>query len=195
MTAVLRTACVAALLGACTPVANAPLARSSSPAASVAQDRSALVATDLAAADLAFEQGDTAALAPLLTRLRAQGAHPLDASDGDPVAQWEAATGTDEPPFRGRVLGPGYSRGRLAPGANAVLQQTFFSGQKTALSIGERNPATLRLRVFDSKSRLVCEHAPAHGKVCRFTPIFTQRYKIEIRNGGQRDAVYYLAVE
>ena len=189
MTAVLRTACVAALLSACTPVANAPLARSSSPAASVAQDRSALVATDLAAADLAFEQGDTAALAPLLTRLRAQGAHPLDASDGDPVAQWEAATGTDEPPFRGRVLGPGYSRGRLAPGANAVLQQTFFSGQKTALSIGERN------RVFDSKSRLVCEHAPAHGKVCRFTPIFTQRYKIEIRNGGQRDAVYYLAVE
>ena len=190
MTAVLRTACTMALLTACAPVVDSPPLQ-----AALAQDRAARVATDLAAADLAFEEGDTAALGPLLTRLRAQGAHPLDASDGDPIAQWEAASDNNGTPFRGRVLGPGYSRGRLAPGANAVLQQTFFSGQNTALSVGERKPAKLRLRVFDSKSQLVCEHVPAHGKVCRFTPVFTQRYKIEIRNGGQRDAVYYLAVE
>ena len=93
------------------------------------------------------------------------------------------------------MLGPGYSRGRLGPGENAVLQQTFFSGQKTALSVGERETANLRLRLYDADSRLVCEHVPAHGRVCRFTPIFTQRYKIEIRNEGKRDAVYYLAVE
>ena len=195
MMALIRIACMLGLLAACAPVVDAPPAQSASRGSLSTQDRAARVAVDLAAADLAFEQGDTATLAPLLTRLRAQGAHPLDSSNGDPIAQWEAASGDTGPPFRGRVLGPGYSRGRLAPGANAVLQQTFFSGQQTALSVGERNPAKLRLRVFDAKSRMVCEHAPAHGKVCRFTPVFTQRYKIEIRNGSRRDAVYYLAIE
>ncbi len=196
MTAILRIGWMVCLLAACAPVADRRTTHTAPPASSPAQDRAASVAADLAAADLAYERGDTAALGPLLERLRAQGAHPIDASDGDPIAQWEAASGlAPTQPYRGRVLGPGFQRGRLSPGENAVMTQAFLSGQKTTISVGERNPATLRLRVYDSKSVVVCEHAPAHGKVCRFTPVFTQRYRIEIRNGGKRDAVYYLAVE
>ena len=191
MTAFLRTASVLCLLGACAPVAETP-----PPSTNAALDPVAQVALDLAAADEFYQRGEMPALASLVQRLRQQGVHPIDENDVSYLETWEAAAGIAQaPPFRGRVLGPGYNRGTLSPGQNAVLSQTFLSGQKTAISLGERPPAKISLRLYDSKDTLVCEHAPARGKGCRFTPVFTQRYRIEIRNGGKRDAVYYLAMD
>lgn len=191
MTAFLRSASILCLLGACAPLAETPPAP-----ANAALDPVAQVALDLAAAEELYHRGNMPALAQLVQRLRQQGVHPIDEADASHLETWEAAAGIPQaPPFRGRALGPGYNRGTLSPGQNAVLSQIFLSGQKTAISLGERPPAKISLRLYDSKDALVCEHAPARGKVCRFTPVFTQRYRIEIRNGGKRDAVYYLAMD
>ena len=191
MTAFLRTGCILCLVVACAPMAEAPPV-----SLNPAPDPVAQVALDLAAAEEFYERGEMPALTPLVQRLRKQGVHPLDEGDGGRLEAWEAATGTpDGTPMRGRVLGPGYSRGTLSPGQNSVLLQTFLSGQKTAISVGERQPGKIHLRLYDAKDKLLREHAPARGKVCRFTPVFTQRYRIEIRNGGKRDAVYYLTID
>ncbi|HMN53808.1 MAG TPA: hypothetical protein PKC32_06405, partial [Sphingopyxis sp.] len=99
------------------------------------------------------------------------------------------------PPVRGRALGPGYVRGTLAPGAAGRMDQLFLSGQAATVAANSRPQKHLRLKIFDGAGQLVCDRSPAHVRDCRFTPVFTQRYRIEIANGGAATAHYYLVVD
>lgn len=153
------------------------------------------VAADLAAAEHAEATGDTAALAAAVTRLRNRGARALDPATEASLSRWSAVTGAGLPPLRGRALGPGFRRGTLAPGESRVLEQLFFAGKPAEISLGGSSNSRLRLTLRDAKTRAVCQHDPASGRSCRFTPLFSQRYGIEIANGGQSDATYFLVFD
>ena len=101
----------------------------------------------------------------------------------------------DAPPLRGRALGPGYVRGMLDVGATASLDQLFLSGQATTIAASSTPRQAMRLRLFDAAGKLICDQSPADARDCRFTPVFTQRYRIELRNGGPQSAHYYLVVD
>lgn len=153
------------------------------------------VAADLAVAEQAEAAGDTAALAAAVNRLRNRGAHALDPSAEAILARWSAAAGVDPAPLRGRALGPGFRRGTLAPQESRALEQLFLAGKPAEISLQSSSPRGLRLTLRDAKTRIVCNHDPAAGRSCRFTPIFSQRYGIEIANGGQGDASYFLVFD
>ena len=109
--------------------------------------------------------------------------------------QGPVAVARIEAPVRGRALGPGYVRGTLAPGAARRMDQLFLSGQAATVAADSRPQKHLRLKIFDGAGKLVCDRSPAHVRDCRFTPVFTQRYRIEIANGGAATAHYYLVVD
>lgn len=155
------------------------------------------VAADLAAAEQAEAAGDTAALAAAVTRLRNRGARALDPAAEASLARWSAVAGDGTAPLRGRALGPGFRRGTLAPGESRLLEQVFFAGKPAEISVAGSSSGSgnLRLTLRDAKTRSVCQYDPAAGRSCRFTPLFSQRYGIEIANGGQRDATYFLVFD
>lgn len=152
-------------------------------------------ATDLAAAQDAYDAGDRVALGKLLARLRNRGVKPLDADGEQTVDRWAQAAPESGPPLRGRALGPGFLRGRLKPEELRATSQIFLAGKPTEISVAGGKGHPLRLRLLDAKAKVVCEHEPAYGRSCRFTPIFTQRYSIEIANRGADEASYYLVFD
>ncbi len=153
------------------------------------------LARDMAVADAAFDAGDRAALADAVQRIERQSPRPIDGDAPDPVRRWRGALPDAAPPVRGRALGPGYVRGTLAPGAARRMDQLFLSGQAATVAANSRPQKHLRLKIFDGAGQLVCDRSPAHVRDCRFTPVFTQRYRIEIANGGAATAHYYLVVD
>ncbi|ROT93717.1 hypothetical protein EB810_11285 [Altererythrobacter sp. FM1] len=155
----------------------------------------AFAATDLAAAQDAYDAGDSAALTILLDRLRNRGVRPLDPDGEQTVDRWSQAATESGPPLRGRALGPGFLRGRLKPEELRATSQIFLAGKPTEISVAGGKGQPLRLRLLDAKANVVCERDPAYGRSCRFTPIFTQRYSIEIANRGANETSYYLVFD
>ncbi|HMO77025.1 MAG TPA: hypothetical protein PKD99_02805 [Sphingopyxis sp.] len=170
-------------------------AEPSATAATEPASRAVRLADDLVAADAAFDAGDKPALVSALNRIGRRNARPLDAEAPDPVAGWRAAVPGEVPPLRGRALGPGYVRGTLDPGAATSTDQLFLSGQAATVAADARPEKDLRLRIYDAEGKLVCDRSPVHGRDCRFTPVFTQRYRIELHNGGTKSARYYLVLD
>lgn len=157
--------------------------------------RAVRVASALAMAEAAYDANQWADLSNLVTALRAAGVKTREASQADQVAMWRKAAGTDTPPYRGRLLGPAYVRGELAPGQSWRSAQTFKSGEVSTLAVSHKGLGPVRMKVRDAKAREVCAPRKMNEPPCRFTPLFTQRYDIELTNEGNKRAVYYLVFD
>jgi len=153
------------------------------------------VAEKLAQAELAYDTGDKGRLTSLLAALNAIGVKPFGAAQGDTLAMWQSASGVEPEPFRGRLLGPAYVRGELAPGEVWRSAQTFKSGEASTLSVSHKGSGPVRMTVSDGKARAVCTPRRMKEPACQFTPMFTQRYDIELTNEGTEDAVYFLVFD
>lgn len=153
------------------------------------------VAEKLAQAERAYDSGDTQRLTSLLATLNAIGVKSFDDAQADTLAMWQSASGVEPPPFRGRLLGPAYVRGELAPGEVWRSAQTFKSGEASTLSVSHKGSGPVRMTVSDRKARAVCTPRRMKEPACRFTPLFTQRYDIELTNEGTEDAVYFLVFD
>ncbi|MFN4113180.1 MAG: hypothetical protein ACK4GD_04500 [Sphingomonadaceae bacterium] len=149
------------------------------------------VAALLAGADADAETGKTSSLARRLARLEALGARPAQDAGEDPVAAWRARTGSAAVPFRGRALGPAYRRGTLAAEGELELTQTFLSGKKAVIAVSSPAGTAPALRVVSASGTIVCESAAR----CRWTPVFTERYAITLRNTSRQARAYYLVVD
>lgn len=176
--ALLSSACVAAG----PPVAVTPDAGA---------ERAEAVASLLAGAEADAEAGETTGLARRLARLSSMGARPADGAGDDPVPGWRASAGGDAVPFRGRALGPAYRRGTLAADGQLELTQTFLSGKKAVIAVSSPGGTAPALRVVSASGATVCDSATR----CRWTPIFTERYTIVLRNTASKARVYYLVVD
>lgn len=160
---------------------------------SAASGTGELVAMALAEAQAARESGDDAALSRAIGVVERAGAHPLDGWAGpDPVPEWHRRAPSTSAPLRGSPLGPGYRLGQVPAGQSESFEQVFLSGRKASVSVATRDGKPVSLRVTDHDSRLVCQSGPG---TCNWVPLFTQRYRIEVRNGGLQKANYYLVVD
>ena len=174
-----------ALLAACaTPQPNVV------PATALPQTTAQSVAEALAEADRAAAAGDERALGTSLARLDGLGAR-ADEGEPDVLAAWQVRLGRTPQPYRGRALGPAYRRGSLPADGEVRLSQTFLSGQRASIAVSSPGRPVPGLSVTSASGRAVCESA-AH---CRWTPVFTERYEIVLRNPARRASDYYLVVE
>ena len=158
--------------------------------------RAAATADLLAAADAAAAgTGKSArkALDRSVTALERIGAQAQEGAD-DPLPSWRAQAGTapSDATFRGRVLGPAYRRGWLEPGAELAVEQLFLAGQAATVAVAAVPSQPLRLSVQGAQAASPCVGS---GRDCRWTPIFTERYTIRVRNAGSARARYYLVFD
>jgi hypothetical protein len=148
------------------------------------------------AAQKAGSSTDRTALADALRVIERSGARPMEGWTGtDPVPAWRALVpGATGVALRGSALGPGYRSGQIGAGQSDKFQQVFLSGRKASIALSTVGGEPLSLRVIDAAQKPVCV-ADAQRRACRWVPIFTQRYMIEVRNGGQSQANYFLVVD
>lgn len=157
--------------------------------------RTVQLADRLARAEKAYQAGDCAALAAILTAFATSPPRPLQASEESRLETWARAARVDLPPMRGRVLGPGYMRGTLKSGESWTHEQNFLAGEPASLAVSNRGSGPLELHVSNGRKSSVCSFRASSRRVCRFTPIYTQRYRIELTNEGSNDAVYYVVID
>ncbi|MEM7702656.1 MAG: hypothetical protein AAF251_12015 [Pseudomonadota bacterium] len=195
ISATIATLCASAALASACASSGAKAPSTSAAIASDAATRAEAIAIRLARGEQAYEAGDKGTLTDVVTALTASRIKPLDESQTDTLAMWQAASGAKLPPFRGRLLGPAYVRGELAPGEVWRSAQTFKSGEASTLSVAHKGLGPVRMKVSDAKAREVCTQRPLKSLACRFTPMFTQRYEIELTNEGDGNAVYFLVFD
>lgn len=154
------------------------------------------VAMALTTAEQAERSSDRTALANALRVIERSGARPMAGWTGaDPVPGWRALIpGATGAVLRGSPLGPGYRSGQIGAGKSDTFQQVFLSGRKASIALSTVGGEPLSLRVIDAARKPVCVADTQH-RACRWVPIFTQRYMIEVRNGGQSQANYFLVVD
>lgn len=184
-----------ALLGlaACVPAAaEAPLAPAS-------LTRGEVLASALARAAEADAMGqptsaDGSAQARAVSLVDRLGARALDGGE-DPVPAWRAGAVRSDPVMRGRPLGPGYRSGRIPAGGAESFAQLFLSGTGASITLSAPNGGRVAMRVIDPQAKTVCKGEANRAGTCRWVPLFTQRYTIEVANLGQEDARYFLVVD
>lgn len=207
----IKSALLATLAGgslvssACAPVAGPALGGGSAaagqtpvaaaPETIVSSHRAVRIAQSLAEAETAYDQDKRARLGQLVSGLYASGLAPLQEDNTDLLGMWAAASGEAIVPMRGRLLGPAYVRGELAPGEVWTSAQTFKSGEPSTLAVSHKGSGPVSISVNDQRSRSVCAAAKSRAPSCRFTPLYTQRYSIELTNEGRERAVYFLVFD
>lgn len=157
--------------------------------------RAARLAQNLADAEMAHDRGEGARLGELVSALYASGLSPRGEQQADVLAKWAVASGGKATAFRGRLLGPAYVRGELAPGQRWKSAQTFKSGEPSTLAVSHKGSGPVSISVSDQRSRSVCNVGRQATPACRFTPLYTQRYSIELVNEGPERAVYFLVFD
>ena len=189
---ILPAAALAVLLaaGAC---ASPSAVASAGPAIT---DEAERIAASFAAAADAERAGNHAALVQALRVIDAAGLQPLEKAADDPLPGWrEAAIEAGSPPYRGRPLGPGYRSGKLGGGGRESFSQLFLSGTGATIALSAPTGDRLGLRVLDPQAKPICNGDAGRGSMCKWVPLFTQRYTIEVTNLGPGDARYFLVVQ
>lgn len=162
-----------------------------------APDRATTIAGLLLEAELADAQpsrGNRKALARSVAALDRYGVRADAADPGGQqlLAQWRAKAGSQIIPERGRVLGPAFRRGVLDPGGTLNIEQLFLAGQAASVAVAAAPGRGVGLAVIGPDAAKPCA---AGERSCRWTPIFTQRYTITVRNGSTARARYYLVMD
>lgn len=178
-------------------IAAAVIATLALPAlAADAPNAASRLANAMAAAADAAKSGNKKALANAVRIIDATASHPIEISAADPLPSWRAAAaGSGSPPYRGRPLGPGYRSGTLDPGGQESFSQLFLSGTGATIALSAPTGDRLALKVLDPQAKPICEDGTGRGGMCKWVPLFTQRYTIEVSNLGKGDARYFLVVQ
>lgn len=118
------------------------------------------------------------------------GAHAVDGTRNLAVA-WGA---TAAPTFRDRALGPGYRIVAVGAGGNAHFEQVFLAGQRARIAVVAHGTAPPRLAVTDDDGLPQCGANDAAGR-CDWVPLWTTRYRIDLKNAGVTTASYTVVVQ
>ena len=150
--------------------------------------------TDAAALLAAAETArDAEARAPLVTRLDAMGVRLADGGEDDPLATWRAEhVARGAVPFRGRALGPAYRRARLGAGQRMTIEQVFYAGERAEIVGQASDGSNVAIAIRNPREERVCAKPLAPRADCRWLPVFTERFAIELANNGASDASVYL---
>ena len=157
------------------------------------------VAEALASGHRAYAgNGSAQELADTAARLQDLGARPAEDEEDNRATIWLSAarerglTG-EAPPFRGRLLGPAYRSGMLAPGEVSETSQLFLAGEEAEVVAIPVEHTDLQLEIVEGEGERNCTPPATKARsVCRWIPIFTSRYSIRVRNAGDRASEFYL---
>lgn len=160
------------------PVASSPLA-----------DAAALLAASERATDAAARAQYLRRLDGMQVAL-ADGAQPEE----DTLAHWraEAADADGAPPFRGRALGPAYRRATIQPGETIRIEQIFYAGQRAEIAGQSLGGEPVHMDIRNQRTRAVCTAQLTPAGTCRWLPLFTERFQIELVNRSRKPASVYI---
>jgi hypothetical protein len=161
-----------------------------------------LAVAAIASGNAALSKGDSRGLAEAERLLSASGARAAgDAPDVIVLWRKEAkskglALPPRLPPLRGRVLGSAYKQALLTANKTMIIEQTYLAGQKAQISLIPSSGAQLSVAVMDGDGRTVCRReAAARPASCSWMPLWTSRYRIEVRNAAPRPAAAFLVID
>ncbi len=132
---------------------------------------------------------------PLLARLDALGVKAVEDAADDPLAGWRAeaaAMGAERPVYRGRALGPAYRRARIAPGETMAIEQIFYAGQRAEIAAQSNGGQPVALAIRNQRTEEVCKTELSPRASCRWLPLFTERFSIELVNRSREGASVYI---
>ncbi len=173
------------LLAGCAHQSTAPLALPA-PTGTVLGDAAAL----LAAADSAR---DASQRAPLIERLDALNVRLADGAVDDPLGSWRSQhQSTSAEPWRGRTLGPAYRRAQVGAGERLRIEQVFYAGQRAEIAAQASGGGQVALAIANPRAEAVCEQPLSPRGSCKFLPIYTERFSIELENSGSQSASVYI---
>ncbi|MES2755285.1 MAG: hypothetical protein V4659_11530 [Pseudomonadota bacterium] len=180
-----------AIISALALATTAGVAADTPPPSRAAQAAMLLVAADHDAASA--KRSKRQALARTLDLFERIGLRAELAEDAGVLKDWRVQAGaSDRPVWRGRALGPAFRRGQLGPGQSVRIEQLFLAGQQATVAVAAAERQTVRLAVSGPGATPVC---PSTAADCRWQPVFTQRYAIDLHNPGPRPARYYLVTD
>ena len=179
----------ALMLAACATAPGAPPAASMEPLAADASAPERLVAA-LSEAERAMASHDVDALGSALAAIERLGGRPAGEEEREAFDRWKLAA-PDHVPTRGRLRGPAFRSGTIAPGASMTIEQAFLAGQKAEVAL-EAKGAEIGLSVA-ADDEMLCDRSGPRA-ACRWVPVFTRRHAIRLVNRGDRPARYHLAM-
>lgn len=169
--------------------------------------RHAAVISAFDLAETAVEAGDKPALLKAVRQLDALGARPMN-SGNDAAKNWALMARKMGPnddmetvPFRGRVKGPAYRKQSIAAGESDVLEEIYYAAEPAELTL-KSSPANTAadaalvwtITEVGGDAEPICAGPIVNtAKACRFTPLWTGQYRIEITNKSEH-AITYLFV-
>ncbi len=122
--------------------------------------------------------------------LAALGARPT-AGTPDLAKLWGAGT---PPAYRDRALGPAYRIIAVVPGGSARFDQVFLAGQRARVAVVAHGTAPARVAVTDDDGLPQCGASDAVGR-CDWVPLWTTRFRIELKNPDSQAASYTVVVQ
>ncbi len=122
--------------------------------------------------------------------LAALGARPA-AGTPDLAKAWGAGT---PPPYRDRALGPAYRIIAVVPGGSARFDQVFLAGQRARVAVVAHGTPPARVAVTDDDGLAQCGPSDPVGR-CDWVPLWTTRFRIELKNPGITAASYTVVVQ
>ena len=125
--------------------------------------------------------------------LAAEGARPIDGAP-DLAVQWAAAGRPAREFWRTRALGPGYRAVRLGGGQAIRLEQVFLAGQRAQVAVAAPAAMAFALSVSDDDDRRACAVSNRRAK-CDWTPYYTTRFKIDLKNASRQAGTFYLVLQ
>jgi hypothetical protein len=130
--------------------------------------------------------------------LRDMGAHPITGTE-DLAKNWTVMAETmqtDETapiPFRGRVNGPAYRKQNLVPAESDTIEDIYYAAELAELTLETLSGAPLSWSVYEvgNEQDQMCQSVgETSTQSCRFTPLWTAKYKIRIINDSRQAASY-----
>ncbi len=191
---ILAASCLApaGIAGSQTGPAAAPGATAAPPASHLAAIR--LVER----ADTAMLAGDRVAIEDVAAEWQRLAIRPLESTGDtgaqDPVMAALASPVTAlQPPNRGTVPGPAVRHADVGATGLESLSLSFYAGEPAQLTLKSHDGRAVTLDVFDADARRVCSVTSLdHPVTCRFIPVWTEIYRIDLRNSDPEPARYTL---
>ncbi|GHA84778.1 hypothetical protein GCM10009069_04870 [Algimonas arctica] len=130
--------------------------------------------------------------------LRDMGAHPIAGTE-DLAKNWTVMAETMQTddtapiPFRGRINGPAYRKQNLIPAGSDTIEDIYYAAELAELTLETLSGTPLSWSVYEAGSEQdkICHSVEeTNTQSCRFTPLWTAKYKIRILNDSSQAASY-----
>jgi len=189
------------ILTACTGVASGSAAQTSpGQIAMPAVDASAVMRTAdaIVAGQVGATNSDAEALRTAAQTLESLGARPDGDQENNLSKSWSEQANlldpsTTPPVYRGRALGPSYKKGIVSARSRVSIDQIFLAGRKASVALVPASPKPMSIEISDGKGKNICiRRTSLKPANCEWLPLFTERYKINIRTSESRPVTYYL---